>query len=81
MKELDVDSRGRTSLAKVRSRPYDRYLVQELDDGTLILTPAVTVSTVELAALSDPAVMASTAAVKAGDRSGLRQRPVPGSQT
>ncbi len=42
--EVVVDGRGRTSLAKVRSHDYDRYLVEELPDGTLVLTPAVTVS-------------------------------------
>lgn len=77
--ELDVDERGRTSLAKVRSHSYDRYLVEEFPDGTLVLTPAVTVSAVELAALRDPAVRAAIAEAKAGDRTKLRRRPAPGS--
>jgi hypothetical protein len=42
--EIYVDSRGRTSLARVRSKVFDSYLVEELPDGTLILTPAVTVA-------------------------------------
>jgi len=74
---VDVDERGRTSLARVRSHDYDRYTVEELEDGTLILTPAVTISAVELAALRNPKVMAAVAAAKSGDRSGIRRRPVP----
>ncbi len=73
-KEIVVDDRGRTSLARVRTRQFDRYTVEEQPDGTLILTPAITVSPVELAALRDPAVTAAVATAKAGDRSGLRRR-------
>jgi hypothetical protein len=80
--EVAVDERGRTSLAKVRSHDYDRYLVEELPDGTLVLTPAVTVSALEMAALRDEKLLAAVAADKAtGDstarphrkRSGTRQ--------
>lgn len=67
MKLLDVDDRGRTSLAKVTTRRHSRYLVDEFPDGTLVLTPAVTVSLVELAALRDPAVVAAIRAAK-GDQ-------------
>jgi hypothetical protein len=77
--ELVVDERGRTSLARVRRHDYDRYMVEEFDDGTLVLTPAVTVSAVELAALRDPTLMAAVAKAKTGDRSQLRRRPAPGS--
>lgn len=75
MTELVVDDRGRTSLARVRSHHYDRYIVEEFPDGTLVLTPAVTISAVELAALSDPVVRAAVAAAKSGDQSQLRRRP------
>lgn len=78
MAELVVDDRGRTSLARVRSHDYNRYLVEEFPDGTLVLTPAVTVSAIELAALSDPAVRAAAAQAKAGDRAALRRHPRPG---
>jgi hypothetical protein len=74
-RELLVDERGRTSLARVRSHDHDRYLVEEFEDGTLVLTPAVTISAVELAALRDPAVMAAVVKAKSGDRSNLRRRP------
>jgi hypothetical protein len=77
MTELVVDERGRTSLARVRSHHYDRYMVEEFPDGTLVLTPAVTISAVELAALRDPAVRAAVAAAKSGDQSELRRRPRP----
>lgn len=78
--ELVVDERGRTSLARVRSHSHERYLVEEFDDGTLVLTPAITISAVELAALRDPAVRAAVTEAKAGDRSKLRRRPAPGSR-
>ncbi len=73
-KEVIVDERGRTSLARVRSHDYDRYTAEEFPDGTLLLTPVVTISAWELAALRDPKVMAAVAAYKAGDRSELRPR-------
>jgi hypothetical protein len=75
MPELVVDERGRTSLARVRSHQYDRYMAEEFPDGTLVLTPLVTISAVELAALSDPTVRAAVAAAKSGDPSELRRRP------
>jgi hypothetical protein len=76
--ELVVDERGRTSLARVRSHDFDRYMVEEFEDGTLVLTPAVTVSAVELAALRDPALIAAVVEAKTSDRSKLRRRPAPG---
>ena len=41
--EIVVDERGRTSLARVRTRKFPRYQAQELADGTIILRPLVTV--------------------------------------
>ncbi len=78
--ELIVDERGRTSLARVRTHNYDRYTVEEFPDGTLVLTPAVTISALELAALRDPAVRAAVAEAKTGDRAALRRRPTPASR-
>jgi hypothetical protein len=53
-KVITVDSRGRTSFAKVRGQAHDRYLVDELPNGVLILTPlAPVVSDAELAAIRD----------------------------
>ena len=72
--ELTVDERGRASLARVRTHNYDRYTVEEYPDGTLVLTPAIIVGPVELAALRDPDVLAAVAEAKSG-RSALRRRP------
>jgi hypothetical protein len=77
MHELVVDERGRTSLARVRSHDYERYTVEEFPDGTLVLTPAITISVVELAALHEPAVREAIIAAKTGDRTALRRRPRP----
>jgi hypothetical protein len=41
--EIVVDERGRTSLARVRTRKFTRYQGRELPDGTIILHPLVTV--------------------------------------
>lgn len=41
--EIIVDSRGRTNLSRVRTQQHTRYMVNELPDGTLVLTPAVLV--------------------------------------
>jgi hypothetical protein len=40
--EIVVDSRGRTSLQRVRTRDYDRYFAREHEDGTIVLTPLLT---------------------------------------
>jgi hypothetical protein len=42
--EIVVDDRGRTSLARVRSQEhrYDRYHAEELENGTIVLTPLIT---------------------------------------
>lgn len=57
--EITVDDRRRTSLAKVGRPEHRRYLVDEHDDGTIVLTPAVTLSAAEVAALRDPEVRAA----------------------
>ena len=46
--EITVDERGRTSLARVRTKQFTRYSVEEHDNGTLVLRPAVTVPIGEL---------------------------------
>jgi hypothetical protein len=48
--EITVDGRGRTSFAKVRTRKFDRYSAVEHEDGTLVLTPLVTVPVTDLPA-------------------------------
>lgn len=49
--EVVVDSRGRCTLLRVRTQAHDRYLVTEHPDGTLVLTPAITLTPAELAKL------------------------------
>lgn len=73
-KEVTLDSRGRTSLARVRTHNFARYTVEELPDGTLVLTPAVTISALELAALRDNTVREAIRKAKSGDRRTLRRR-------
>jgi hypothetical protein len=46
--EIVVDSRGRTSLARVRTRDFARYLAAEDEDGTIVLTPAITLTPAEV---------------------------------
>lgn len=72
--EVQLDERGRTSLARVRTHNYDRYTVEEFPDGTLVLTPAVSISALELAALRDDKVRYAIREAKSGDRSTLRPR-------
>lgn len=72
--EIVLDERRRTSLARVGRKEDRRYLVDELDDGTIILTPALTVSRVEFAALSDPVVRDAIEQAQTGDRRRLRRR-------
>lgn len=72
--EVVVDERGRTSLARIRTHSYDRYFAEELPDGTIVLTPAVTISALELAALRDAKVRDAVDTARSGDRSKLRQR-------
>lgn len=53
-KELILDERRRTSLARIGQRQHGRYLVDELADGTIVLHPAVTISETELNLLRNP---------------------------
>jgi hypothetical protein len=52
LRKLSLDERRRVSLAKFGRREDLEYLVDEQPDGTLILTPAVTVPAEELARLT-----------------------------
>lgn len=56
---ISLDARRRTSMAKVGRRQDTQYLVTEHPDGTLVLTPAVTIPAAELRALADPDVRAA----------------------
>jgi hypothetical protein len=71
-REVVLDERRRTSLAKVGRKQDGRYLVEEFPDGTLVFTPAVTISAVELAALTNPDLRA--AFDRAADLEGVKLR-------
>ena len=57
--EIVLDSRRRTSLAKVGVPSDTRYIADTFEDGSVMLTPAVTIEKWELAALSNPEVRAA----------------------
>ena len=70
--KLSLDQRRRTNLAKFGRKEDLEYLVDEQPDGTLILTPAVTISATELAVLQNPGLRDSLA--RPFERSELRSR-------
>lgn len=72
--EIVLDDRRRTSFSKVGHKEHRRYLVKELEDGTLVLTPAFTISAPELAVLRDAALAAGLRASKDLAEDGLRTR-------
>jgi hypothetical protein len=53
----------------------DRYLVDQLADGTIILRPVVTVAPAELRARQHPAVQAAEHQVSGGVASGAAEFP------
>ena len=73
-KELLLDDRRRANLAKIGRRADHRYLVDEFDDGTVVLRPAVTISAAELAALGNPAGVEAIESARK-DRGQGRPRP------
>ena len=54
-----LDARRRTSLARVGAAGDTRYVAETFEDGSVVLTPAVTIEKWELAALSNPEVRAA----------------------
>ncbi len=74
-KEIVVDERRRTSLAKVGRKDDTRYLVEEFEDGSLLLVPAFTISALELAVLRNPRLRESLERAQPGrERPPLRPR-------
>ena len=70
--KVSLDQRRRTSLAKFGRKEDLEYLVDEQPDGTLVLTPAVTISATELAILRDPELRESL--TRPFERSEIRSR-------
>lgn len=40
---IELDARRRTSLGRVGQKAHTRYIVEEHEDGTLVLTPALVI--------------------------------------
>jgi hypothetical protein len=57
--EIVLDGRRRTSLARVGVPSDTRYIAETFEDGSVVLTPAVTIEKWELAALTNPEVRAA----------------------
>jgi hypothetical protein len=57
--ELELDSRQRLPLARVIQGSQHRFRVTTMPDGSLILTPMVSISERELAMLCNPEALAS----------------------
>jgi hypothetical protein len=55
--EVELDSRGRVPLGRVATA--QRYRVERLDGGDILLTPVVSMSERELAVLANPELVAS----------------------
>ena len=54
-----LDGRRRTSLARVGAKADTRYVAETFEDGSVVLTPAVTIEKWELAALANPEIRAA----------------------
>jgi hypothetical protein len=54
--EVELDSRGRVPLGRIATA--QRYRVEKLDDGDILLTPVVSISERELAVLANPELVA-----------------------
>ncbi|MFJ8213231.1 hypothetical protein [Streptomyces sp. NPDC096033] len=57
--ETEADSRGRLSLGKAGAKPGRRYRVEYAPDGTMTLTPVVSIPERELPVWTDPDLKAS----------------------
>jgi len=57
--EIVLDGRRRTSLARVGAKGDTRYVAETFEDGSVLLTPAVTIERWELAALANPEIRAA----------------------
>lgn len=73
-KQIALDDRRRTTFTRVGHKDHNLYMVEEFQDGSVLLTPAETVSKNELRMLRDPAVIAALKTADSGDRSLLRPR-------
>lgn len=72
--EVALDGRRRTSLAKVGRKQDHRYVAETFEDGTIVLSPAITVTRVELAALGDAEIRTVLQQARQASRKDLRSR-------
>lgn len=70
---IELDSRRRASLKTIAT--HDRYLVEVEADGTIVLTPAVVMSTVEARLHERPDILARVETNRANGHPGKRTRP------
>jgi len=59
MVELTVDSRGRVSLKSIAREEDNKFLAEMLDDGRILLTPAVTISKNQAILNNHPEILAA----------------------
>lgn len=55
---IELDSRRRAPLGRLGNKKHTHYLVDERDDGTLVLSPAVIMTEREASVLADPDLVA-----------------------
>jgi hypothetical protein len=77
--EVELDSRQRAPLAKVLPNgANNRYRVQRLEDGTIVMTPVVSLTERELAVLARPELVESIRKGIAEVKGGRVSRHEPG---
>lgn len=66
---LELDGRRRVTLGSLADPDITRYLAERLEDGTLVLTPAVTIPAAQARFMADPQRVAQlTRAVQERER-------------
>lgn len=70
---IELDTRRRASLGILAT--HDRYLVEVEPDGTIVLTPAVVMSSAEAALLERPDILKKIEDNRAAGLPGPRRRP------
>lgn len=73
---IELDSCSRASLKQIAK--HERYLVEVEGDGTIVLTPAVVMSTAEALLMGRGDILGQVEANRAAGLPGRRTRPVCG---
>jgi hypothetical protein len=69
---IDIDSRGRVSLGRLKAAPGP-YLGEVESDGTIVLHPASVMTAAQARLLADPELMESIDAFAADPSAGVRR--------